>query len=361
MHLADLLALGARPAAGVLLALTDRCPLACTHCSTDSTMTSPQSAAAPFLRLVSSFAPGSAPQALLMSGGEPLLRPGLVAALATAAARSGVRSALLTGLFFARGGGDVPPAVRRAAGTLAHLGASIDAQHEREIPRSDAFTALDTLLGLVPHLSVHTTAAARPDGGPDPYVDGLAADLRRRYGTRVPVLVGALQPTGRARGPHPAPQQRGPVDLPCEFAHWPLVDQDGTVYACTRQSLLRGRAPAHLLLGHADRDPWSVLHDRAVRHPLLRAVRTYGPTATRARFGPPADGCATDACTTCLGLSADDTADRVRAHLDSPAGRRVETAVALLSAARPPRRIAAARGTVARYAGLTELGREEAT
>ncbi|MEV4612770.1 radical SAM protein [Kitasatospora sp. NPDC049258] len=351
VHLAELLTLGARPAAGLLLALTDRCPLACAHCSTDSTMDSAQSPGDPFRRLVGSFEPDRRPELILMSGGEPLLRPSLVDELAASAAKSGARSALLSGMFFARGGG-LPPAVRRAVTGLDHFAASLDAQHEREVGRARVFAALDAVLALVPAASLHITALPGPGGRS--YLDALVAEVRRRYGARLPMLVSAVQPTGRAMAllPVRAPAQDG--GGPCEFAHWPLVDQDGTVYACTRQSLLRGGGPAHLVLGHAARDSWRTISDRALGDPLLRSVRTIGPVATRERHGP-ADGCTPDACRSCLGLTAA-TAAGAAERLADPAGRRMERAVLALTAARSPRRLALARGALPGYAELVELG-----
>ncbi|MFJ1707208.1 radical SAM protein [Kitasatospora sp. NPDC088346] len=354
MHLADLLTLGARPAAGLLLALTDRCPLACAHCSTASTMDSAQSPGEPFRRLVHSFEPDCRPELILMSGGEPLLRPGLVADLTAAAARAGTGAALLSGMFFARGGAGLPPAIRRAVAGLAHFAASLDAQHEREVGRAEVFGALTAVLDLVPAVSLHVTAP--PGAGPDPYVDGLVADVRRRFGARVPMLVSAVRPTGRARGLLPAPGPGRTDPGPCEFAHWPLVDQDGTVLACTRQSLLRDGGPPHLILGHAARDSWRTLAARTLGDPLLRSVRTLGPVGTRQRHGPPdAPGCAPDACRSCLALTPA-TAARAAAVLATPAGQRMERAVLALTAARAPRRLAAARGALPGYADLVELG-----
>jgi pyruvate-formate lyase-activating enzyme len=368
VHLAELLTLGARPGAGLLLALTGRCPLSCAHCSTDSTMSSAQSSGTPFRRLVDSFETGAAddrPEALLLSGGEPLLRPTLVRDLARRARRAGTRTALLSGMFFARGGGRVPPAVRTAVAALDHFGASVDAPHEREVGRHEVFTALAELLELVPAVSLHITAA--PGGGarPDPYAESLVAEVRARFGDRVPMLVGAVQPTGRAAAPLPpdrvagrrAASEAGRGPMPCPFVAWPLVDVDGTVYACTRQSLVRTEPPAHLALGHASRDSWRTLRGRLLGDPVLRSVRMLGPVVTGERFADPGTvpGDA-DPCTACLRLSGGGTAARAAAYLRSESGGRTEAAVGTLLGNRPPRLLATARGAFARYAHLTELG-----
>ncbi|WP_051944465.1 radical SAM protein [Streptacidiphilus rugosus] len=365
MHLAELLTLGARPGAGLMFALTGRCPLSCAHCSTDSTMGSPQFSGEPFRRLVDSFeadAGGGRPDALLLSGGEPLLRPTLVRDLVRGARRAGTRTALLTGMFFARGGGRVPPAVRAAAAGLDHLAASVDAAHEREVGRSEVFAALSELLELVPAVSLHITAMPGRGAEPDPYTEALVAEVRARFGDRVPMLVGAVRPTGRAAALLPPGRAvegaaRDLRPMPCPFAAWPLVDVDGRVYACTRQSLVRTEAPAHLALGQASRDSWRTLRARLLGDPVLRSVRMLGPVATGERFadaGGVPEGA--DPCSVCLRLSTGGTAARAAAHLRSEGGARTEAAVATLLTDRPPRLLATARGALARYAHLTELG-----
>ncbi|WP_158674594.1 radical SAM protein [Streptomyces hoynatensis] len=329
VHLADVLRLRTRPAAGLLLALTDRCPLSCAHCATGSWPGAPQGDAAPFLRLAGTFRRDERPELLWMSGGEPLLRPALVAELAARARAVGATSAVLSGMYFARGG-RLPARVRQACAGLDHFSASMDAFHERQVPRADVLDALGRLLDLVPAVSVHLTAAE------DGYPAAVLAELRRRFGRRVPALVTRLQPTGRAaalagatghaaaaptagddRGngggvaPGSAAGAAGAVALaggaagaggadPCEFALWPLVDTDGTVFACSRQSLARRHRPPHLVLGHAARDGWGELRRRALGDPVLRAVRALGPLEAARRAG--AAGCA-DYCGTCVALT----------------------------------------------------------
>jgi pyruvate-formate lyase-activating enzyme len=366
VHLSELLALGTRPGAGLLIALTARCPLSCAHCSTDSSMDSVQYSDEPLRRLTSTFMPQARPDAVLMSGGEPLLRPELVAQILADCGRTGSRSALISGMFFARGGRALPPPISAALTGLDHFAASTDREHEREVDREDVFAALTAVLDRVPAASLHITTTPPRDGRPDSYVDTLVADVRRRFGARLPMLVSAVQPTGRAARAADRPGKRlatgadsehTTTAAPCEFAGWPLVDHDGTVYACTRQSLLRDSRAAHLVLGHAARDAWPVLHHRALAEPLLRAVRTMGPRAARERFAaPPAAPCPADACTACLGLTEAGAAPGAARYLDSAGGRLVEAAVLGLSAARPPHRVMAARGGLRQYAELVELG-----
>ncbi|MGH6657894.1 MAG: radical SAM protein, partial [Actinocrinis sp.] len=101
MHLARMLDLRPIPAAGVAVAVTRRCPLACRHCSTASLPRGEQYPDQPIRRFVASFADAEPPGVLLLTGGEPLLRPKLVTGLATAARRAATASCVVTGMFFA--------------------------------------------------------------------------------------------------------------------------------------------------------------------------------------------------------------------------------------------------------------------
>lgn len=357
MHLAEIAALRSVPAAGVLLALTRRCPLSCAHCSTESSDAAEQYPGVPFRRLVGSFASWQRPEVIVMSGGEALLRPRLVADLAATARAAGTRSYVLSGMFFARGERRIPPAILRAVGSVDHFAASLDAFHEREVSRREVFRALHLLSDRVPAMSLQLTGL----GDDDPYIEDLVAEARREFADRLPILVTRLQPTGRARSLTVSRRSIGgpPPAGPCGFAAWPLVGYDGTVYACSRQSLVERVRPAHLVLGHAGEDSWERLRERTLRSPVLRAIRTIGPVATRERFSEP--GCASGGvCDGCVGLAADETLPgRVGGYLASPRGAALELAVRSMTERRDPFRFSL-NWASARYRDLVGLGWEGA-
>jgi len=114
-------------------------------------------------RFVGTFGRADRPDFLVMTGGEPLLVPDVVTDLAVLARRVGTRTALLTGGFFA-GARQVPAPVRRAIQSLDHLSVSVDAFHEREVTRSDAFRLLRTVLDAGVAASIHTVGTG-PDVG----------------------------------------------------------------------------------------------------------------------------------------------------------------------------------------------------
>ncbi|MCU7730688.1 radical SAM protein [Actinoplanes sp. KI2] len=287
MELGELVGLRPLPGAGLLLALTQRCPLRCAHCSTASTAAGAQPPAARLRRFVASFGDQDRPAVLLMTGGEPLLRPELVAELAYAARRRGTRSAVLTGAFFART--STPAAIRAAIEAVDHFSVSVDAFHERQIPRRDVFRLLAAVLDSGVPVSIHAVGA----GADDPYLDGLVADVRRRFGDRVPMLVNTIRPVGRAAAwaaARPLPARPGEIS-PCAMAAWPVVAADGLVLACCNQDVVDRRpAPGHLRLGHIDDDDWPAIRRRLLTAPVLRMIRSTGPAHLISRYGAPPIG-----------------------------------------------------------------------
>lgn len=301
MRLHELLALRPVPAGGLLAVVTARCPLHCAHCSSDSTVSGPEPDAAALLRFVGSFAPAP-PKVLLLTGGEPLLRPETVASLAAAARTAGTRTAVLTGAFFARDD-RVPARIMAAIRALDHFSVSIDAFHEREIPRAEVFLLLRRVLDAGVHASIHAVGRTADD----PYLADLIADVHAAFGDTVPMLVNTVRSVGRAAGWNTAqPAAPGPGAHPCPMAAWPVVTQDGTVTACCNQAVVDRRpVPAHLALGHIAFDDWASVRDRVLASPVLRTLRVAGPDYLRPGLADqdPADPAPAGGCVGCRALS----------------------------------------------------------
>ncbi|MFJ3231118.1 radical SAM protein [Streptomyces sp. NPDC086787] len=304
MELAEFIGLRPVPCAGLLLTLTRRCPLRCAHCSTSSTTAGEEPDAERLLRFVGSFTADDRPEAVMLTGGEPLLLPGLVRGLAARIRAAGARSVLLSGMFFARGG-RVPSPVMRAIRAVDHFSASLDAYHEREIPRGDVFRVMRQVLESGIPVSFHLTGS----GPEDPYLADVTGAVRREFADRVPMLVNEVRPVGRAASWVPATPARlldaGRV-LPCAMAAWPTVAFDGAVLACCNQVVVDRRpVPEHLSLGHIERDDWAAVRHRSLSSPMLRMVRAVGPAHLRARYTDEPDGaCGAGYCAGCRSLSA---------------------------------------------------------
>jgi hypothetical protein len=299
MELAEFVGLRPVPCAGLLVTLTRRCPLSCAHCSTSSTPAGEEPVAEQLLRFVGSFTSDDRPDVLLLTGGEPLLLPGLVRELAVRARAAGTRSVLLSGMFFAREG-RIPPPVLRAIGAVDHFSASLDVQHEREVPRGGVFRVMRQVLDAGIPVSFHLTGT----GSDDPYLADVTADIRRSFADRVPMLVNEVSAVGRAAAWAGAGVHRPDAGqaLPCAMAAWPTVAFDGSVLACCNQNAVDLRpVPPHLLLGHIAEDDWAVVRRRSLSSPMLRMIRTVGPSHLRSRYAPDADE--SGYCAGCRNLS----------------------------------------------------------
>ena len=298
MHLVDFLSLRSTAAAGVSLGVTQRCPLHCGHCSTNSTMVSAQSPAEIYLRFVDSFTDALRPEVLSMSGGEALLRPDLVRKLADRCRAVGTRSAVLSGMFFAASK-SIPRLIRGAIRAVDHFSASIDAFHEREVPRADVFRVLEEVLNAGTDVSLHIVGR----DAEDPYLADLTAEVQQRFDGKVPMLVNAVASFGRAAQwlPDIAPRHVVADANPCSMAAWPVVGFDGTIVACGNDNAYEQSTP-HLRLGHATTDDWATIRARCLDGAVLRAIRLLGPPYLAERHGAgrlDRGGY----CETCLGLS----------------------------------------------------------
>lgn len=367
MHLVDVLRARAVPGAGVMLALTRRCPLSCRHCSTNSMLDSEEHAESLFEGFVRTFTSEDRPDFVLMSGGEVLLRPALVERIARLAREVGARTHVLSGMFFARQPG-IPDRIRRAIDAVDHFSASLDAFHEEEVSRAAVLRVLRRLVDEGKDVSLQVVGMDEDD----PYLAEVTDDIRTTLEDRVPVWVslvgnvgratewlpelrgtgGTPRPADAARPPHPAPPS------PCEMASWPLVTFDGTVVACCNQNVvdgLGGRLPAHLRLGHAATDTWQTVRDRQRSRHLLRGVRAFGPAHLAERTGAPPGSCS-GYCDTCFTLSDDpDTAASAAGLMDAPGTRVLEERIAELVSDAGPVGLARRFGTH-RYADLLLLG-----
>ena len=323
VHAAEVLSLRTQPVAGVFLSLTRRCPLHCAHCSTRSGPDAEQHPAEPFLRLAESFTPECHPEIVSLTGGEPLLRPRLVRDLTAVCHDAGARVELLTGGFFLRGN-VVPRRVREAVAELDHLAISVDRFHEAEVPRGAVIAYLAELLDAGMDVSVQLTG----EGEDDPYLAEAIDDLRTALDDQVPMFVGLLGPEGGLPTGcrHGSRRTHRPLPTGATPHRGRWSGSTGAVVACCNQEAVDSPTPPHLLLGHAARDAWPVLRERALRRAALRAIRTYGPRWIAEQNG---HGCSAGVCESChLLATTPDLEARMRTLIESLAGRLGESVAA---------------------------------
>ena len=297
MHLENLIAKRHVVAAGVYLTITQKCPLSCSHCSTQSTMTSPGDIDESLIyQFVSSFSEGAAPEFLLLTGGEPLLRPDLVKALSKEALRNQVATQVISGMYFASMRSD---RIYDALKDVSHVTASIDEYHEREIPRAAVFRALDRIRAMGIDVSIQVCT---PDFD-GLYLKSIIADVRAHFNDTVPMLVVGLNAVGRGGELTPIanaiPRLRRLMS-PCAMATWPVIASNGAIFGCCSQSVVDSDNAGHLHLGNIATTTWPQVQSRIKELSHLKVIRTYGPLKLAELLGVPlCDGY----CSTCISLS----------------------------------------------------------
>lgn len=301
MHLAEILRLRPVPAAGLFLSLTRRCPLKCSHCATNSMFTSEDHGDEIFLNFVNSFTVDNHPELVLLTGGEPFLKPRLIQQIAEKAHAVGTQVSVISGMFFARHP-RIPLPIAEAIAHVDHFTASLDVFHEEQVSRSSVFRVLQELVDRGKDVSIQVVGYDEKD----PYLRDVTDDIQRTFGSSVPVLVAGINAVGRARDLLSLQDVAAPPGVaspaPCTMAAWPTVAYDGTVVACCNQTVVDGPPPPHLRLGHIRDDDWPTIGARCLRSSTLRALRVLGPTYIAQEFGNGAVGC-DGYCSTCQRLS----------------------------------------------------------
>ena len=195
MVLSELLSYRAIPAAGISLGLTRKCPLHCAHCSTNSSRDNEQYPQDIFTNFVATFTEQHHPKIISMSGGEAMLRPKLVRKLAEMARRLGVKSSVLSGLFFANSA-KIPKKIEQAIRTVDHFSVSMDVFHEAEVPRKNVFKTLETVLSFGCDVSIHLVGKDQDD----PYLSEVTQEIQDHFDDQVPILVNSLAHFGTCAG-----------------------------------------------------------------------------------------------------------------------------------------------------------------
>ncbi|ODS24518.1 hypothetical protein AB835_03510 [Candidatus Endobugula sertula] len=241
-----------------------------------------------------------------MSGGEALLRPKLVHRLAEMARRVGVKSSVLSGLFFANHS-TIPKNIEKAIRSVDHFSVSTDIFHEAEVPRRNVFKTLETVLSYGSHVSIHIVGRDQDD----PYLLEVTEEIQENFGESVPILVNSLSSFGRARDwlKVDGKKQRPLVQaMPCTMAAWPVMSYDGTIVACGNDDAI-DHLPKHLYLGHAQKHSWQQISEKTRKSYILRAIRLFGPDYIAQTYSDEKNTC-DGYCETCMALSSDATLEK---------------------------------------------------
>jgi len=280
-------------AAGVYVALTRKCPLHCAHCSTESTMSSPEEDDNYYRDFIDTFTASEHPEIVWFTGGEPMLRPALVRELAIKSHAVGARTVLTTGLYFGRRG-RIPNLFWPALEAMDFVTVSVDTWHEDEVPRAVAFDCFAEMLDHGLDLGIQATGTDVND----PYLSQLTEELEARFDRRIGVYVGLLKAVGRGEGvaealglSREATGEGPPQPQGCGGLSWPVFGFGGdATNACCNQEAVNSR-PDHLRLV----TNWPEMARSLRQDAVLKVINLVGPRVLAHELDgttqPPMDYC----------------------------------------------------------------------
>jgi len=255
------------------LSMTKACPLSCGHCSAATVPASMHGSvsipSADVLRYCAEM-PELARRGLTsisLTGGEPVLALDHVAALSRAAREAGIRTTLVTGLYWAAGA-----ATRRkviaALPCVDSWNISWDRFHAAEVKLANVAIAVREILA--------TGAAVTVRVAVDDPVDSEDEEMHRQLVDALPaieIVTQSVRPVGRAAdrqvhgtGDHAAP------GWPC-LSTGPLVMPDGSARPCCSSMM---DEPHHPFAASSAKDGLVALREAWLNDPLLLMLRAIG-------------------------------------------------------------------------------------
>lgn len=253
----------------IALSYTRTCPLACRHCITES---SPQATgrmlpgqARRYIQSLPRFT-----QSICFTGGEPLLFHREIVELTGLAKALGLKVSLVSGAGWVKDEATAKRKVRELTDTgLDEMTISWDSYHEEFLPRDRA--VLLARLAVEAGLEVAVRTVLPAEGQADGYHTAFS-DLP------VELEIGRVIRLGQAQS-LPKEVFRWTDEPPkgvCRLVFKPVIEHDGTVYACCGPSLFSQKT-SPLVLGNAEKEPLEDILERAAGNPLLEVISRLGP------------------------------------------------------------------------------------
>lgn len=261
------------------LALTDRCPLACPHCGTESSPRGRAHLDLHLARAAISEAGETGVRVINFSGGEPLVRPAVLISLVQQAHDQGSLTRVTTGCAWA-----ITPAHARrtlaplAAAGLDQLFVSSGDFHQQEISIARVVHAA----GAAWRLGVEVVAVSAGLGPAATRTTRLRQAFERHGLPSPPLLLQPFIPAGRAenlplthRNLLPVSQLAGPCPA---LGRHPTLHADGSWTGCAS---LAARGQPLLKLGSGFMGGIAMARRQLLDNPLWTWLATLGPLSLR--------------------------------------------------------------------------------
>ena len=257
----------------VALMVTRRCTMTCAHCSVASSSRIREQPSERDLERLVHEAADAGMQAIVFTGGEPMLREKLVIRLMSIAKKRGLASAMSTNGFW----GKSLPAARRTLASLHKAGMSLltlsydryHAEFQGPEPGQNILRAAEEL--RIP-LNLNVTRVAD---------DSEVGDIIKPFETSsyANVRLYDVQPVGRALD-LPASSLRAEDEGACDGARVATITDDGRVTACNGPAYFQ-RADSPLVLGKLEDASLQSMLAKHRNDPILQTIRIFGPSRLR--------------------------------------------------------------------------------
>ena len=252
---------------------TARCPLRCQHCMFSSSLEEQdipdlkdlldwleQASQTGRIRLVS------------FTGGEPFYVFDKLRAMVARAAALDLRVNVVTNAYWATSKEQARTLLSQLEG-LTDLYVSVDEFHAMHVPLSHVLSVGQVAYELGLRVALAVSYCRRED-----YLK-FRFQLERLLEIPIPIVPVQIVRQGNARW---LGQKR--FDLseqiprgPCHGTNVPMVDKDGTVYACCEPPISAKVTYNPLILGNLHQEPLQTILARAENSAYIRALRTQGP------------------------------------------------------------------------------------
>lgn len=259
----------------ILVNITEQCSVGCRHCGYVGSERDREMTLSEMESWVNQAASFGIPK-IIFTGGEPFERYEVLARGVRRAQMCGAMTAVFTSSIWATSLDKARQALHGLKG-ISHLYLSTDVYHQKRIPISYVYNAIDAAIELdLPRVSLVITYANDADRA-------AVEEQYSQYGDRIEVMTQLLNPNKSSRrtmkGHTPmfgiSPEQ---YSAKC-WLGTPLINPDGTIFACHI-----GKAAAHgdikkspYFLGNLREAPFNDIMSRARLSPHYQYLRTHGP------------------------------------------------------------------------------------
>jgi len=253
----------------VAIMVTRRCNMTCAHCSVESGPRIKSQPSGDEMTEMVREAAGAGVRAVILTGGEPMLRQDMVLRLLSVAKKCGIAASVTTNGFW----GHSLPNARTALSALRKAGLtfftlSYDRYHAKFQGPDHArnITRAAEELGIPMNVTITRVVD-------DSELGELIEPFRNSMHPRLRFY--DVQPVGRATD-FPSESLRGEIEGACQGAAIPAITDDGRLTACNGPSYFQ-RATSPLNVGSLDDSSLTDLLHKHRDDPILDTIRTFGP------------------------------------------------------------------------------------